>query len=79
MILQKEGHPRKPWWLYRCDGEGDYWCGELFWGPPTDAKRHLCADCVRSPASVHFTSGRDTGQDKHDRAYHGGRFGHGEW
>jgi|TARA_Y100000310_G_scaffold155048_2_gene154528 hypothetical protein len=68
-------HPRKPDWVhYLCNG-----CDAIFWAPWKKNKSHYCADCAKTDDSVHFTGGRGSPQEAHDRDYHGGQFARGEW
>lgn len=77
-------HPRKPdWGRYLCDC-----CNATFWAlrnrtPDYEWQKnkfHYCADCgEETKQSIHFTGGRGSPQDDHDRYYHGDQFTLGEW
>ena len=68
--------PRKAdWGRYLCDA-----CNATFWAPWKKNKSHYCADCTTDTVrSIHFTGGRGSPQEAHDRDYHGGQFTQGEW
>ena len=85
-------HPRKSDWIrYLCNGcDATFWAP---WMPDNEErslawhdklhyeKLHYCADCTTDHAgqSIHFTGGRGSPQEAHDRIYHGGLFTQGEW
>ena len=85
-------HPRKSDWIrYLCNGcDAIFWAPwrqgkkiDIHYNRIHDKsyeRSHYCADCTTDAVrSIHFTGGRGSPQEAHDRIYHGGLFTQGEW